>query len=249
MLRGIHLKIQLFAAVALLFFISTPPSGAAELPTEEEIKGVQSLCAAGMEQSVSLRANVDTAISNWKRAAGGLEIEAAKRNLGAALSTVRDSKDLAPVFKVYVDCVQDTLKKYLDKGSRATSAKGPRGMTFNIDNVTREGSDVLVQFHVSNETQNDVRLTIFGHGSRYGYGGSMLIANGTEYSAQNIRISGEQRDELIEKRILAGAPLSGIIRFNNIPTSVKTIDVLSIAYSEANLRPSGFVRMHSVALE
>ena len=88
----------------------------ATLPSEEEVKGIQNLCGAGNIQSHTVKGNVDAAIANWRHASAGTTAEVATRNLAAALDQVKDDANLEPVYKLYVECVADTLKRLLSTG-------------------------------------------------------------------------------------------------------------------------------------
>lgn len=93
-------------------------SAALTLPTEEEVRGIQTLCGAGSIQSVIAKGNVDAAIKNWRNASAGVNVEVAKKNLAGFLGSVKTDAALAPVMTVYIKCVQDTLQKFIDQEVR-----------------------------------------------------------------------------------------------------------------------------------
>lgn len=103
------------------------------LPTDQEIQGIKNLCGGGDAQVLQASGNLDAAIKNWKNAAAGAEVSVAKKNLAGAIAQVKNDANLAAVHKVYVDCVNDTLQKFLDR-----EAKKPRP-------VSRSGQTTLLR--------------------------------------------------------------------------------------------------------
>lgn len=110
-------KIQLIIAFMVVTFFSIN-SFALTLPTEEEVRGIQTLCGAGSIQSVTAKGSVDAAIKNWRNASADVNIEVAKKNLAGFLGSVKTDAALAPVMSVYIRCVQDTLQKFIDQEAR-----------------------------------------------------------------------------------------------------------------------------------
>lgn len=105
----------------------TGTATAISYPSEEDLNGIRSVCGAGTIQSVSLKGNVDAAIRNWRNATAGANLEAAKKNLAGFLDVVKNDANLEKPFKVYVDCVQNMVQKFLDaenKKPRPVSSHG-----------------------------------------------------------------------------------------------------------------------------
>jgi hypothetical protein len=96
-------------------------AGGGVLPTEAEIQGVKNLCGGGGVQSVSFNGKLDAAIKNWKSGAAGANVEVAKKDLTAALYLVKNDANLEGVMKVYVDCVDRTLQRMLDREKKSPS--------------------------------------------------------------------------------------------------------------------------------
>jgi hypothetical protein len=114
---GMRQAIQiLLAFVAVAYFPIN--SFALSLPTEDEVRGIQTLCGAGSIQSISAKGNVDAAIKNWRNASAGANIEVAKKNLAGFLGSIKTDASLAPVMTVYIKCVQDTLQKFIDQEAK-----------------------------------------------------------------------------------------------------------------------------------
>ncbi len=117
-------SIQLhFVVATLLFCVFVSGAIGATLPTEEEIKGIQTLCGAGNIQSVSVKAKLDAAIESWRKTSVGADIEVAKKNLTGALGQVHEDANLTPVYKVYIECVKDTIHQFLDHEKNATKSQ------------------------------------------------------------------------------------------------------------------------------
>lgn len=106
-----------YSIICCLAFLSSS-SFALSLPTEDEVRGIQTLCGAGSIQSVSAKGNVDAAIKNWRNASVGADVEVAKKNLAGFLGSIKTDASLAPVMTVYIKCVQDTLQKFIDQEAR-----------------------------------------------------------------------------------------------------------------------------------
>lgn len=126
---------QPFRIFLLLAFLSLtmPVTGyAAFLPTEEEIKGIQNLCGAGNVQSVAVKGNVDAAIKNWKSASVSVDAEAAKKNLAGFMDKIKNDSNIAPVYKVYVDCVRDTLQQFIDREKAKPRPVGAVGKSTSL---------------------------------------------------------------------------------------------------------------------
>ena len=96
-------------------------AGGGVLPTEAEIQGVKNLCGGGGVQSVAFNGKLDAAIKTWKSGAAGANVEVAKKDLTAALYLVKNDDNLAGVMKVYVDCVDRTLQRMLDREKKSPS--------------------------------------------------------------------------------------------------------------------------------
>lgn len=106
-------------AAAVLMVLFVPAMGyATTFPTEEDVKGLQRLCGGGTADFASVTIRVDAAIKTWKQAGAGAELEAAKKNLAGALGQVKSDANLAPVYKLYVDCVSDQVQKFMDREDR-----------------------------------------------------------------------------------------------------------------------------------
>lgn len=100
--------------LALGIFFAPIAAIASFLPTEQEIKGIQNLCGAGNVQSIAVKGNVDAAIKNWKSASATADAEAAKKNLAGFLDKIKNDANMAPIYKVYVDCIRDTMQQFID---------------------------------------------------------------------------------------------------------------------------------------
>lgn len=111
------------------------------LPSDQEIQGIKNLCGGGDAQMLQVTGNLDAAIKSWKNAAAGVEISVAKKNLAGVISQVKNDSNLAAVHKVYVDCVSDTLQKFLDR-----EAKKPRP-------VSRSGQSTLLRSDFSSDQE------------------------------------------------------------------------------------------------
>ena len=101
------------------------------------------------------------------------------------------------------------------------------------------GTTLVATFRVFNEGQQDQSLTLFGKGSRFGYGGSKFYAQNREFLATSAQLGSARSDELLTHKVPSGLALDGTIVFHNIPSDLSRIDSLSIAHSDRNLRPSG----------
>lgn len=101
---------SMFLGMAAL--VGSSPS--LSLPNEDDIRGIQTLCGAGTVQSASVKGDLDAAIKNWKNASANVNIEVAKKNLTGALTQIKNDANLAPVYKIYIDCVRDTINQFLE---------------------------------------------------------------------------------------------------------------------------------------
>ena len=103
--------------LAALLLLSSQSSIATTFPTEADMAGISSACSAGKSVSASAVASVNAAISSWRNASAQAKVEAAKQDLAAALAKVKDDANLAPNYKIYVDCIENLVKQFLDKSS------------------------------------------------------------------------------------------------------------------------------------
>ena len=116
---------RLILVFTLLFFctaVGAQLAGGGVLPSDAEIQGVKNLCGGGDVQSVAANGKVDAAIKSWKSGAAGAQVEVAKKNLAAALSLVKNDRNLEGVMKVYIDCVDRTLQRMLDREKKNQSS-------------------------------------------------------------------------------------------------------------------------------
>ncbi|MFB0600652.1 hypothetical protein ACETWI_21265, partial [Aeromonas hydrophila] len=100
--------------VIIPLVVMTSPSAMA-LPTEEDIQGIKLLCGAGELQSASVQGDVDAALKSWRNASANLSIEIAKKDIAGALGQVKNDSNLAPVYRIYIDCVKDSIQQFLEK--------------------------------------------------------------------------------------------------------------------------------------
>lgn len=83
-------------------------------PNETELNGIQKLCGAGNVDSAEFKTRFDAKIKDWRNASASASIEVAKKNLTGALSQIKEDKYYAASYRIFVDCVDRTLQKYLD---------------------------------------------------------------------------------------------------------------------------------------
>lgn len=127
--------------VGLLLAFETP---SATLPSEEDVKGIQNLCGAGNIKSITVKGNVNAAIASWRSKSAGATTEIARRDLAAALDQVKNDANLASVYRIYVGCVADAIKRFLSTGP------GP-GSTPNTVTALRprfESNDIAFSFEI-----------------------------------------------------------------------------------------------------
>ena len=102
------------------------------LPSDAEIQGLKNLCAGGNVQVLQISGNLDAAIVNWKKAAAGVEVSVAKKDLGGAIAQVKNDSNLAAVTKIYVDCVSDNLQRFLDREERKAKPISRTGQSASL---------------------------------------------------------------------------------------------------------------------
>ena len=122
----------MYLVTGLSAMLWTIQASAITYPTEEDLRGIQSLCGAGSIQSVSLKGNVDAAIKNWKNASAGANLEVAKKNLAGFLDKVKDDANLDKSFKIYVDCTQNMVQKFLDAENKKPKPVSSRGVSDSL---------------------------------------------------------------------------------------------------------------------
>lgn len=103
-------------ALALLCMAWGAVQAGVILPTEDEVKGIERLCGGGRSDFVSIRGDVNAAIKNWKNASAGVEAVVAKEQLAGFLNRVKDD-GIAPAMKIYVECVDRTLQRFIDQAN------------------------------------------------------------------------------------------------------------------------------------
>ena len=118
--KGIQVK--LISCFAVLCCFSNIAFGV-QYPSEADMAGIKSVCGAGKVDSLSVLGNVDAAIRNWKNAAAGATLQVAKQDLAAALGQIKNDANLAPNYKIYVDCVQTLIQAFLTRTSITDAAE------------------------------------------------------------------------------------------------------------------------------
>ena len=129
-----------------LFYLSTiiflPIFGietvsAAELPTEDEVKGIVRLCSAG--QSNAIVANMNAAVSIWKRKVNA-EAELRTDEIGAIFKEIQNDQMINEVYNNYVTCVQNSVETFL---KRRRDPPTSVGNFFLPKNVIRSPGETL----------------------------------------------------------------------------------------------------------
>jgi hypothetical protein len=121
---------------AILFVILTvgvPSAWAAKLPTEDEVKGIQTACGGGSVKKYG--GDVSAKIELWKKGAeakGSADIE----DLTALFGTIPGGPADA-LFQTYTKCMLDLIKEYLSKASLNDS-------TMTIEGWPMGGWDVVI---------------------------------------------------------------------------------------------------------
>lgn len=110
-----------FGFASTILLATSLPLNAAALPTEEQVAGIKMLCGGGSFEASSVSAELDAAIESWRKASGGVELEIAQKDLAGALGQVEDDQNLAPVYRVYIDCVRDSIQQFLNRKNQPTS--------------------------------------------------------------------------------------------------------------------------------
>jgi hypothetical protein len=131
----------------------------------------------------------------------------------------------------------------------------PGNLTQEIDDVAitlthvhLSGDTLAFDFKVVNNAPGDKRMDLFGAGS-FGNGSSRFIADGQEYSATSIRVGNETFSGIVGKNFVSGIPLSGRVSFKGVPRTLRSVDILELAYSYDNLKPAGVFRFSAVSVE
>jgi hypothetical protein len=106
------MRCQLAFAIFFSIFPVLVASGAT-LPTEEEVKGLQTLCGAGNIDSVTFKTKVDAAIKSWRELSANADVGVAKSNLTGVLGSLDKDAEVQPLYKLYLDCVKDSLQQFL----------------------------------------------------------------------------------------------------------------------------------------
>jgi len=210
----------------------------------------------GSSASVELSGQAKAELLTLVKKLGAAGISGAAKYSSSEYANVLQ-KDLSPLLQQAQQCRLRVFEKLSDllltpvKPPPFKPVKGAAlgDLEFTLHSVQRAGGDVVAHFTIANSGQNSVELTLFGKGSRYGYGGSTLVAAGREYQAQSVNISGRESTEFIGRKYDPSAPITGSVRFNNIPSDVQAVDLLRIAFSTANLRPRGAFEYRAFSLE
>ena len=108
-------RASLALGLLAIFFVGIAHS-ASLLPTEQEIQGIKAACGGGNNQSVEIRVNA--ALADWRKGAVNAGAEAAKKDLAGALGQVKNDSNLAPVYKIYVDCIKDTIQQFIEREAK-----------------------------------------------------------------------------------------------------------------------------------
>lgn len=119
----------------LLGAVQSIEVSAAALPTEQEVKGIQNLCGAGSIQSVTIKGNLDAALKTWRRGAASASAEVARSNLTGALGRLKSDAAVAPVYKIYIDCVGRSIQQFID----GPTAEKPKKIGANLYFQTGQG--------------------------------------------------------------------------------------------------------------
>jgi hypothetical protein len=112
--------------------------------------------------------------------------------------------------------------------SRAEMSKTAKDFKFSVLKLEREGSTIRVHFEIANGASGKGSFGISGEGGGNGY--SKLIANRKQYRAAEVVIGDSQGKQYVHKPYYSGAPETGYIVFNGIPTDLSKIDVLVVGY-------------------
>lgn len=117
---------------------------------------------------------------------------------------------------------------------------------FTFDSIERQGGDVVVTFTIVNIGRSPDSFWLYGNGHGRDKV-STLTASGYEYKARSVEVSGERKEDGLSRRYDPGAPLHGMVRFNDIPRNVRAIDLIRIAFSGIS-GSSGAFQAQSVPL-
>jgi hypothetical protein len=111
------------------------------LPTEAEMAGISSACGSGNSRLATVKVQVDAAVKTWKSGAVGVEATVAKENLAGYLNRVKDDSKLEGIMKVYVDCIDRSLQRFLDREKdrpRPVSRTGSSGSLLRSSYASEE---------------------------------------------------------------------------------------------------------------
>jgi hypothetical protein len=85
---------------------------AAKLPTEDEIKGVERLCAGGRTYSFS--AGVSAALRNWRMGSVNASANTAIESLGSVIARIPHDATDSRIYSAYTSCVVNLIDKFLN---------------------------------------------------------------------------------------------------------------------------------------
>jgi hypothetical protein len=137
---------QLVKTILLLTFVCSviPSALAAKLPTEDEIKGVQTACGGGSVKQYN--GDISAKIELRKKGAeakGSADI----KDLTALFGTIQNGPSDTS-FQTYTKCILDLIKEYVNRASLKDS-------TMTIENWPTGGWDVVL----TNPTQTPMYVT------------------------------------------------------------------------------------------
>ena len=100
-------------------------------PTDDEVENIVRTCAGGYSKSV--QGDVAAAIKQWK-AKGEISGQASITELGGIISALKGDDAKVTVFKIYADCIKNTLPQYM--GGSNNSSIQPSESTPRVAKIT-----------------------------------------------------------------------------------------------------------------
>jgi hypothetical protein len=106
----------LTSSVALvLLFGSLRAHADIKYPTEQDLRGFQTVCAGGNVKEI--KGNLDAALQTWRLKPGAaVHVDGAIKDLGAVLEKVKSGDD-SKLYDTYVDCVRTLILSYLQQAN------------------------------------------------------------------------------------------------------------------------------------
>ena len=89
-----------------------------------------------------VRGNLERALQKWKENAV-ISGESKISDLGGIISEIKDDKVKSKVYELYIDCVKDTLPRFLKKSETPTPHYAPQTTTGDR-NIQIQGSSVTL---------------------------------------------------------------------------------------------------------